>query len=408
MFHRDSIVVESAISRSETTTSVFWISEIVLTILCATWFALFFYFRAKSKQEAELQNKMDYFGGKQKSQQLSVVRKSAANTPAVIWRESKSLEEIEGDFSFLVLPTEMLVEIFSKIQDPFTLRSCILTCHKWREVILENDRLLWKPVCIEEWKLDCDAVLVASDTWRQAFKQSNRFNDNSVKKTFDRIQRNANYRFFFLDSLSFPAIPSKLFTFNNLMSLNMIGNKMRKIPDELFQLTQLEWLYLNSNEISEIPPEITKLKNLQELALSSNRITKLPVEFSQLTTLRYLSIRSNSLEASTLDNIPSSVRHLFIGNNNFTSLPESLTRLKELYTLCAGSNQLKELPAKFTELVHLHTLDLSQNQFTKLPMEILQATSKLTYINFENNPLAKPLPTEIWSLPQLSMLRVDQ
>src|SRR5687768_8412578 len=100
MLYQGSVVlsiVESSsfstqIAGSKTATSVFWTWKIVLFVISVTGLILLI-FRARTKP-ANLQTKMDYFGGKQKLLPPSIVKKSAGTAPVVPWRESKSLEEI--------------------------------------------------------------------------------------------------------------------------------------------------------------------------------------------------------------------------------------------------------------------------------------------------------------------------
>ncbi|MFM8003489.1 MAG: leucine-rich repeat domain-containing protein, partial [Dolichospermum sp.] len=82
---------------------------------------------------------------------------------------------------------------------------------------------------------------------------------------------------------------------------------------------------------------------------------------------------------------------LFLGNNQLTALPDSITQLSNLRNLCLSNNQLT-LPESIAQLSNLTVLDLSDNKLTTLP-EAIKQLSQLEKLDLRENRLK--IPAEI-------------
>jgi hypothetical protein len=68
--------------------------------------------------------------------------------------------------------TDLLVEIFHWIPGG-GLITCSLVCKRWRDVIVERDEVLFKPLCAIICK--SDNILLGAKDWRTAWKQLSTF-----------------------------------------------------------------------------------------------------------------------------------------------------------------------------------------------------------------------------------------
>ena len=108
---------------------------------------------------------------------------------------------------------------------------------------------------------------------------------------------------------------------NKMVKLDLSNLGLTEIPYEVFELTNLEQLYINNNSINNIPAEISRLTNLVDINLSNNCVTSVPNELCKLSELQRINLSHNMLT-----NIPnmydfSSLRYLYINNNQIRELP---------------------------------------------------------------------------------------
>jgi small GTP-binding protein len=94
--------------------------------------------------------------------------------------------------------------------------------------------------------------------------------------------------------------------------------------------------------------------------------------------------------------------NFFLGNNQLTSSPESITKLSNLNGLFLGNNQLASLPESITKISHLTLLSLYNNQLTILP-ESIGKLSNLTGLYLQKNQLIS-LPESITTISNLTEL----
>jgi len=128
--------------------------------------------------------------------------------------------------------------------------------------------------------------------------------------------------------------------------------------------------------------------------LRNNQLTSLPPEIGRLKSVIALDLDGNQLTS-----VPPEIGQLKgltklnLAFNRLTSLPPEIGRLKGLTALDLSRNRLASLPPEIGQLTGLTTLDLGGNQLTSLPPEIGRLTG-LRMLNLNVNPLKDP-PQEI-------------
>jgi Leucine-rich repeat (LRR) protein len=190
----------------------------------------------------------------------------------------------------------------------------------------------------------------------------------------------------------------KNYKLEDMIELNLSGNKLIELPVWINKCVNLQRLYCSYNQLTllpeSLPTTLQKLdcyhnklislleslpNSLQILDCSGNKLTQIPENLS--SSLQILDCSNNQL-TSLPESLPNSLQKLNCDYNQLTSLPENLpTSLQILY---CGSNQLTSLPESLSN--SLQRLYCYNNQLTSLPMSILNCRF-LTEINYNNNQI---------------------
>lgn len=226
-------------------------------------------------------------------------------------------------------------------------------------------------------------------------------------------------------------LPHSLSKFKNLLSFHApcmeIGGT---IPDEIWSLPELVSLHLGYNRLEgELSSAIGNAKKLQQLNLPSNRLSgAIPEAFGEMESLQE-ALLGNTTHLSGFDD-------LFLECNHFTSLPEGMGKLSNMYTLWIDATGLEgPLPDGFYDCailgnVHLGTcmttagyknqLGVLSERFGEMPYlysvwmngaglsgEIPRSFGKAQYMTqflLASNDLSGNLPEELADATKLTTL----
>jgi Leucine-rich repeat (LRR) protein len=92
------------------------------------------------------------------------------------------------------------------------------------------------------------------------------------------------------------SVPSEVYLFKNLLSLDLSRNKIKTLNDSIGLLTNLIELNLGYNKLETLPAAIGNLKHLTVLKLHKNRISRLPPETGNLRELETLELWDNEID----------------------------------------------------------------------------------------------------------------
>ncbi|KAM3567403.1 hypothetical protein VYU27_010451, partial [Nannochloropsis oceanica] len=136
----------------------------------------------------------------------------------------------------------------------------------------------------------------------------------------------------------------KFWECRGLTKLDLSHNEIEALPPDLALLgATLRVLLLRQNLLSSLPPSLPSLENLLTLDLSGNRIKELDPSSFAFPLLKDLSLSNNrisSLPPSLGPSLPS-LQTLHLSNNLLRSFPPSLGTLQKLTTLTATGNALE-------------------------------------------------------------------
>ncbi|XP_042480481.1 disease resistance protein RUN1-like [Macadamia integrifolia] len=177
-------------------------------------------------------------------------------------------------------------------------------------------------------------------------------------------------------NLSDGAIPFDLGSLLSLQTMKLSANNFRSLPASINRLSRLELLIVDHctrlDQLPELPSSLVLLAaksctSMERLPVNMGLLSKLSsVLLNDCTRLKSLpedlpsSLRSLSIEScKSLEGLPNfvnipSLSNLHLSNNNFSSLPASISQLSHLQTLymrnCTRVQSLPDLPTSVRNL----------------------------------------------------------
>ena len=111
--------------------------------------------------------------------------------------------------------------------------------------------------------------------------------------------------------------------------------------------------------ITELPPEIGQITTLRELYLGDNNLNELPPEIGKLVNLEILYLGCSPFVPIDAEDC-----------NNLTELPSEITQLTNLKVLNLVQNKFSVFPPQIKDLKNLEELHLRYNDIAETPTDI--------------------------------------
>jgi Leucine-rich repeat (LRR) protein len=163
-----------------------------------------------------------------------------------------------------------------------------------------------------------------------------------------------------------------------------------------WQTYRSSWACLSAlTRLTELPAEIGNLTSLRSLFLGDNQLTELPPEIGNLTSLKSLSLYRNQLtELPPEIGDLAGLERLWVGNNRLTAISQNMVKLEKLNQGRSSIKVFGEFVSSGRIVCRLGRplrrtpkgLDLSHNLLTILPPEINQLREEWG-IDLSGNPL---------------------
>ncbi|XP_035872678.1 leucine-rich repeat and calponin homology domain-containing protein 2 isoform X5 [Phyllostomus discolor] len=186
--------------------------------------------------------------------------------------------------------------------------------------------------------------------------------------------------------------------------LSLSGRKLREFPGSGYDLTDTTQADLSRNRFAEIPSDVWLFAPLETLNLYHNCIKTIPEPIKNLQMLTYLNISRNLLSAlpKYLFDLPLKV--LVISNNKLVSIPEEIGKLKDLMELDISCNEIQVLPQQMGQLHSLRELNIRRNHLHALPDEL--GDLPLVKLDFSCNKVTE-IPVCYRKLHHLQVIILD-
>ena len=134
---------------------------------------------------------------------------------------------------------------------------------------------------------------VILDSGFSGFKNLNGLEIYSEIISIDRNIRLDSLEYLTLHYTRFRSIPKAIFTWKNLLCLEIDTGLYSVIPREISNLTKLEILILANNKIQSVPDELYSLDKLKVLNLESTRLITLSSKVCEMKSLEEIYLDGN-------------------------------------------------------------------------------------------------------------------
>ena len=186
------------------------------------------------------------------------------------------------------------------------------------------------------------------------------------------------------DCKNLQSLPSSICEFKSLTTLSCSGcSQLESFPEILEDMVVLQKLDLDGTAIKEIPSSIQRLRGLQYLNLAyCENLVNLPESICNLTSLRTLIVVS----CPKLNKLPEnlgrlqSLEYLYVKDlDSMNCQLPSLSGLCSLITLQLINCGLREIPSGICHLSSLQHLSLRGNRFSSIPDGINQLYNLIVF-----------------------------
>ena len=144
-----------------------------------------------------------------------------------------------------------------------------------------------------------------------------------------------------------------------VVTLKLINNHLRELPDELFTASQLRRLDLSFNLLTTIQAAVFGMPNLEYLNLSQNQLKELPDTDNWSPQLLTIDLTKNNLQSLPAGIQHSAIEILNLSENQFTTIPRCVCRIKSLTSLDLSHMPISFFPKEMENLDTLVNLNVS-------------------------------------------------
>ncbi|MGD9718468.1 MAG: GNAT family N-acetyltransferase [Sulfurimonadaceae bacterium] len=160
-------------------------------------------------------------------------------------------------------------------------------------------------------------------------------------------------------------LSESIFLLENLLVLNLSGNKLTTLPHAIKNLQKLTNLDIRRNRFERLPEDLAFL-SLRSLNASANRIQEAH-SVAKCTSLRVLDLSMNLLDEKALSfGTHDDLHSVNLSSNCIKDITPFLKALPHVERLNVSSNVLKSLPREIGYLQNLRELDLCDNAIESL------------------------------------------
>ncbi|XP_013612255.1 PREDICTED: disease resistance protein RPS4 [Brassica oleracea var. oleracea] len=208
-----------------------------------------------------------------------------------------------------------------------------------------------------------------------------------------------NVEVLLLDGTAIKSLPESIESLRKLALLNLKNcKKLKHLSSDLYELKCLQELTLSGCSQLEVFPEIKEaMESLEILLLDDTAITEMP-NIKHLRNIKTFSLcGTNSQVSVSMFFLPpplgcSQLTDLYLSRCGLDKLPDDISGLSLLQSLCLSGNNIETLPERFNQLHNLKWFDL---KYCKMLKSLPTLPQNLQYLDAHEceslETLANPL-----------------
>ncbi|WZZ88099.1 hypothetical protein YC2023_116678 [Brassica napus] len=208
-----------------------------------------------------------------------------------------------------------------------------------------------------------------------------------------------NVEVLLLDGTAIKSLPESIESLRKLALLNLKNcKKLKHLSSDLYELKCLQELTLSGCSQLEVFPEIKEaMESLEILLLDDTAITEMP-NIKHLRNIKTFSLCGTSSQVSvSMFFLPpplgcSQLTDLYLSRCGLDKLPDDISGLSLLQSLCLSGNNIETLPERFNQLHNLKWFDL---KYCKMLKSLPTLPQNLQYLDAHEceslETLANPL-----------------
>ena len=220
-----------------------------------------------------------------------------------------------------------------------------------------------------------------------------------------------------LEKSKLNAIPSNLFSIDNLEIVNLNDNAIRSIPEEVIppftdpndeekkssdnpqhkkskkskgKYKGIKVFRINNNRLSALPLSFVNLQNIQTLQMDGNQFEYFPSILLQLPKLKELSMKKNQIQIieCSLELVEGvkKLTALDLSYNRLQVLPDEFCHFRSVEVVNLECNYIGQLPVSWKEMKALHIINLKGNRLEDIPKSLFLETN-VVRVDMEDNPV---------------------
>lgn len=201
-----------------------------------------------------------------------------------------------------------------------------------------------------------------------------------------------------VDNLPFHSIPSNSFDgLSKLFRLEISNSKLQSVPEAICRLTQMGQfdfhhnIYMLNSLTHILTPCKQPLSNASLAYFNNNNMFSFPDNvFLVFPRLRTLGLNFNYLNKINPQSIPDNctLYYLYLSHNEFTSIPEAVSKMPELLTLVVSNNKITTVDGHvLSSLKNFRQLTISNNPLLYIDPHAFSTSNSLRNLYAEHTNL---------------------
>jgi Leucine-rich repeat (LRR) protein len=229
---------------------------------------------------------------------------------------------------------------------------------------------------------ECTLKHIPVMVWNTTSIQTLDISRNKVGYIVSEIGNLTDIRHLRLSQMDLDTLPAEIGFCNQLESMDLTGNPIDNLPETLVECRHLSEFKISYKKFYKLLDNYM-LQLINEGKIRSEHI---PHVIFELENLQILDLNDTKLNSIPNDHTLLNLNELYLSNNSFFNIPESICTMEQLKILDMSYNRLENIPDYFLQIKRLETLILSYNNLTNLP-NIITRLSTLTKLIVNHNQI---------------------